>query len=73
MLGEARKRTSNCRDISLLQLASRQAVDAIIAQRYAGGLAWFAANASSTWWGNSNQKKGLSIQALDAVLAQDGV
>jgi len=57
-------------DAALLQPLGRQAVDAVIARQYAGDLPWLAAGASSLWSGNQAQKKDVSIQALDALLAE---
>ncbi len=59
-------------DAALMQPLNGQTVDAVIARRYEGDLAWLAADARSVWSGNPGQKNDPSIQALDALLAVYG-
>jgi len=60
-------------EVPQLQPIGPQAVDTVIAQRYAADVAWLAAGASSSWPADQSQKKDVSVEALDAVLAQYGV
>ena len=51
----------------------RQAVDAVIARQFDGGVAGLASAAAQWWSDNQSRKKDASIQALDTVLAEYAV
>jgi len=60
-------------EVPQLQPIGPQAVDTVIARQYAADVAWLAAGASCSLPSDQNQTKGVSTEALDALLAQYGV
>jgi hypothetical protein len=60
-------------EVPQLQQIGPQAVDTVIARQYAADVAWLAAGARCSLPSDEKQTKGVSTEALNALLAQYGV